>query len=112
MEVSVDQSLPDAERRDCNRKEVNSQFKFFGGTKARAICLGLIPLAVIVYFLPRTAAQTNQGTVIPASRPGLSPVQLPDMQSMEPDVREHLIWAQNSLLAAVKDSAIPLDKLG
>jgi len=92
---------------------VNSQFKNIRvGKKARSGCLRLaIVAAITVHFAPAAALQTKQETVIPASRQGLLPVQLPDVQSMEPDVRDHLTWAQNALVAAVKDPATPLDKL-
>lgn len=82
------------------------------GITTRRLCLKLaISLAVIIHFATGAAAQTNQGPVIPPLRQGLSPVQLPDVRSMEPDVREHITWAQNALAAAVKDPATPLDKL-
>ena len=79
---------------------------------ARSVCLALaISLAVIVHFAPGTKGQTNQETV-PPLRQGLSPVQQPDMLSMEPEVREHVSSAQNALAAAAKDPATPADKLG
>ena len=80
---------------------------------ARSICLKVvISLAAMVHLAPGVEAQTNQRTAIPPLRQGLLPVQLPDMRSMEPDVQEHVTWAQNALIAAVKDPATPVDKLG
>lgn len=69
-------------------------------------------VAIVIYFAPGVMAQTNPGAVIPPQRQGLSAVHLPDLQSMEPDVRDHVTWAQNSLDAAIKDPATPADKLG
>ncbi|MDQ2921037.1 MAG: tetratricopeptide repeat protein, partial [Acidobacteriota bacterium] len=117
MEVSADQSLLDAEGRNFNSKEVSGQFNYIrAGITACGVCLKLaVAVAVIVYFAPGATSltgQTNQGTVIPPLRQGLLPVQLPDMRSMEPDVREHVTWAQDVLVAAVKDPATPADKLG
>lgn len=92
---------------------MNSQFKYIPlGKTAQTIHLALaVCVAVIVHFAPGLAAQSNQGTVIPPLREGLSRVQLPDIQSMEPDVREHLTLAQDALVAATKDAATPLDRL-
>ncbi len=38
-------------------------------------------------------------------------MQLPDMRSLEPDVREHLTWAQRILVAALEERSTPNDKL-
>jgi tetratricopeptide (TPR) repeat protein len=71
-------------------------------------------VVVIIHSSLSAAAQPemNQGTVIPPLRQGLFPVQLPDVRGTEPDVREHIVGAQNALIAAVKDPATPADKLG
>ncbi|MEP6707068.1 MAG: tetratricopeptide repeat protein, partial [Pyrinomonadaceae bacterium] len=79
----------------------------------RDVCLALaILLAVIGHFAPESKGQTNQDTVVPPLRKGLSPVQLSDMQRMEPEVREHLSSAQKALASAINDPATPADKLG
>jgi tetratricopeptide (TPR) repeat protein len=49
--------------------------------------------------------------VIPPLRPEILAVHLPDVQNMESDVREHVTWAQNTLIAAIKDPATPTEKL-
>ncbi|HVQ39873.1 MAG TPA: tetratricopeptide repeat protein, partial [Pyrinomonadaceae bacterium] len=68
-------------------------------------------IAASVVIAPRATGQTNQESVLPPSRPGLSAVQLPDISSLEPDVREHLTWAQNSLVAALKEPATADNRL-
>ncbi len=75
-----------------------------------AVCLVLVvacaPGAEIV-------SQTMQGNVLlPPPVPGLVPIHLPDTQSLEPEVREHLTSSERALAAAAKDAATPADKLG
>src|SRR5687768_12845731 len=131
VEIATDQSLLSTEGRNLKarspaeqlhrgactrdvRTEVSSQFKYIvTGITARRVGLKLaVSVFVIVQFAPGATAQTNQGTVIPPPRPSLSPVQLPDIRNMEPEVRNHITWAHDVLAAVVKDPTTPVEKLG
>jgi tetratricopeptide (TPR) repeat protein len=71
---------------------------------APRFCLkSAIWLAVLLQFAMAVSGQTNQASVIPPPKQGLVPVQLPDMRSLEPEVREHLSIAQDVLVAGLKD---------
>lgn len=83
------------------------------GSAAGRVCLKLtISLVVVVNFAAGVSGQANQGNIIPPQRSGLTAVQLPDVSSLEPDVRDHLGWAQNELLAALKEPKTTDGKLG
>jgi tetratricopeptide (TPR) repeat protein len=56
-------------------------------------------------------SSSQRGAVIGAPRAGLMPVHGPDLEKLEPDVREHLLSLQDSLLAATRDPAISSEKL-
>lgn len=85
---------------------MNHQFNYIWvGTEACRFCLKLaIWIAVLLQLAITVSGQANQVGVIPPPRQGLMPVHLPDMRSLEPDVREHLILAQNALVAGLKDT--------
>jgi tetratricopeptide (TPR) repeat protein len=53
----------------------------------------------------------QSGTVIPPPRAGLLPVHGTDLEKLEPDVREHLLSIQNSLIAVTKATATTDEKL-
>lgn len=69
-------------------------------------------VVVIICFAVGVIAQTDRGNLIAPPGQGLLAVHMPDVQSMEPDVRDHLTWAQNALVAAIRDPATPAEKLG
>lgn len=89
------------------------QFNYiWAGSETSRFCLKLaIWVAVLLQLAPGVSGQANQPSVIPAPKPGLMPVQLPDMRSLEPEVRDHLSVAQNALVTGLKDPATD-DKLG
>lgn len=72
----------------------------------------LISVAVIICFAVGVTPQTDRGILIPPPGQGLLPVHLPDLQSMEQDVRDHVTWAQNALAAAINDKATSTEKFG
>lgn len=91
---------------------VGHQFNYIRIGSGR-LCLKLaIAFAVLLHLAPIASGQPNQGSIIPPLRPGLMPVQLPDVSSLEVDVRDHLAWAQNELVAALKEPTTPGDKIG
>jgi tetratricopeptide (TPR) repeat protein len=114
VEVAADQSLSNTQARNVNREEVNNQSHYIGVGKIAPLrgYRSLISVAVIMCWVVGVTAQTNRGVVIPPPGQGLLPVNLPDVQSMEPDVREHVTWAQNALAAAINDKATSTEKLG
>jgi tetratricopeptide (TPR) repeat protein len=90
---------------------VGHQFNYIPIRSGR-LCLELaIALAVLLLLASGVNAQANQGSVIPPLRPGLTSVHLPDVSSLEADVRDHLGWARNELVAALKEPTTPGDKL-
>lgn len=91
---------------------MNHQFNhIWAGTEACRFCLKLaIWVVVLLQLVPSVSGQATQGSVIPPPRQGLMPVQLPDMRSLEPEVREHLTIAQNALVTGLKDKTTD-DKL-
>jgi tetratricopeptide (TPR) repeat protein len=116
VESSVDQSLPDAEGRNVFGEEVSRQDNYLKSSlTARIPRLKFAVCVIVIVTFASCArvitAQTNQGSVLPPPAHGLSPIQLPDTRNMEPEVREHLTSAQNTLAAVAKDPATPADKL-
>ena len=81
------------------------------GTARRRTLRLVISVAATICFAVGVTAQTDHGNVIPPPRPEILAVHLPDVQNMESDVREHVTWAQNTLIAAIKDPATPTEKL-
>jgi tetratricopeptide (TPR) repeat protein len=115
MEGSINQSLPDAQGRNGFGKEVSRQSIYIRtGKRALSHSLKLaICLSLILVSTSWAKSQTNDGGVLMPSLPGLSPVHHPDTRNMEPDVREHLALARNTLAAvAAKTSTSTTEKLG
>jgi len=52
---------------------------------------------------PQSASQTDN--ILAPPKPNLSAVHWPDLTKVEPDIRTQLVFLQNALTAAVKDSA-------
>lgn len=74
------------------------------------LCLALLMIFDLVAPAgPQRTAQNEH--VLPPPKSDLVPVHWPDLTKLEAEVREQLMSAQNALAAAVKNPAIPEEKL-
>jgi tetratricopeptide (TPR) repeat protein len=74
------------------------------GFRQLALFLALIG-AFVGRAEPRALGGAQGGGVLQPPRAGLAPVHQPDLEELEPNVRDQLISFQNSLAAQTKDSA-------
>jgi tetratricopeptide (TPR) repeat protein len=86
------------------------RLKTRGIIRTLAVCFLLLSVFA-VHARPQSQSSSQEAT-IPAPRAGLLPVHEPNLKTLEPDVRSHLLSLQRSLAAVAGDPRVTSEKLG